>query len=280
VRSSVPHPHNDVVRYLGETAARRAVIRHLLEFGVLLVIRLGTVVIGEYISMIRPSCALSTGVAAWRRLDGRFDSGPLRGAPSEVYVLAEAMVAASTALGARVEELRAAFAARSPRCAGTSPPKATSRRSRLARSSRSSAASASRRSARRRASGRARGRGPRPYARLGRRGAARLIITEAVTKAVQYAFPAGRGGTVSVAVRRKGGTLTVRDDGMGIDASKESEEVERGRGLGGMLSDGFARQLGATWVTENSADGTELRLTMLIRRRAKRGKAGQAKATA
>lgn len=97
---------------------------------------------------------------------------------------------------------------------------------------------------------------------------------------MQYAFPAGRGGTVSVAVRRKGGTLTVRDDGIGIDASEESEEVERGRGLGGMLIDGFARQLGATWVTENSADGTELRLTMLIRRRAKRGKAGQAKATA
>jgi two-component sensor histidine kinase len=101
-----------------------------------------------------------------------------------------------------------------------------------------------------------------------------LIITEAVTNAVKYAFPEGRGGTVSVAVRREGETLTltVRDDGIGIDASQESEEVERGGGLGRMLIDSFAPQLGATLVTESSADGTELRLTMLIRWRANGGR--------
>jgi two-component sensor histidine kinase len=109
-----------------------------------------------------------------------------------------------------------------------------------------------------------------------------LIITEAVTNAVKYAFPEDRSGTVSVTVSREGETLTltVRDDGIGIDASQQNEETEPGGGLGKMLIDGFARQLGATLTTESSAAGTELRLTMAIRRRGRQTEPAQAAAAA
>jgi two-component sensor histidine kinase len=106
-----------------------------------------------------------------------------------------------------------------------------------------------------------------------------LIITETVTNAVKYAFPDGRHGSVAVGVCHDGETLTlsIRDDGVGIDAARASEAVEQGSGLGTMLIEGFARQLGATLATESDATGTELRLTMPIRRR-RRAKAGQAEA--
>lgn len=104
-----------------------------------------------------------------------------------------------------------------------------------------------------------------------------LIITEAVTNAVKYAFPDGRRGSVAVAVRRDGETLTlsIRDDGVGIDAAQASEAVEQGSGLGTVLIEGFARQLGARLATASDATGTELRLAMPIRRRG-RAQADQA----
>ena len=78
-----------------------------------------------------------------------------------------------------------------------------------------------------------------------------LIITEAVTNALKYAFPDGRAGSITVEVCHDGTTLTlaIRDDGVGIEAARESETVEQGSGLGSMLIEGFARQLGATLAT-------------------------------
>jgi two-component sensor histidine kinase len=313
-----------------QAAARREVIRRLLEFGVLLAACLGTVAIGAHISVIQPLRALSTRVSAWRRQSGRFDPGPLRGAPSEVRALAQAMIAASTALGAREEELRAALAARDLLMAEIH--HRVKNNLQIVASLLNLQAGRVRSAEARAAFGTARDRvralatlhrhlythsdfetialgtfleelcgqlfealGETPGERVALAVSApdltlgsdeavplALIITEAVTNAVKYAFPEGRGGTVSVAVRREGETLTltVRDDGIGIDASQESEEAERGGGLGRMLIDGFARQLGATLTTESSPAGTELRLTMPIRRRRRQAEADQAEATA
>jgi two-component sensor histidine kinase len=107
-----------------------------------------------------------------------------------------------------------------------------------------------------------------------------LVITEAVTNAVKYAFPDRRPGTVSVLVTQDGETLTltVRDDGVGIEAADQGE-ASAGGGLGTMLIEGFARQLGATLSTESSASGTELSLTMPIRRRKAGWQADQAAET-
>lgn len=107
-----------------------------------------------------------------------------------------------------------------------------------------------------------------------------LIITEAVTNALKYAFPDGRSGSVAVGVCHDGETLTltIRDDGVGIDAGQQSEAAEQSGGLGTMLIEGFARQLGATLATDSDANGTVLTLTMPIRRRGRKAKADQAEA--
>lgn len=313
-----------------EAAARRAVIRRLLEFGVLLAACLGAVAIGAHVSVIRPLRALSTRVAAWRSQGGGFDPGPLRGAPSEVHALAQAMTAASTALGAREEELRAALASRDLLMAEIH--HRVKNNLQIVASLLNLQASRVRSAEARTAFGAARDRvralatlhrhlythsdfetialgtfldelcgqlfealGETPGERIALEVSApdltlgsdeavplALIITEAVTNAVKYAFPEDRSGTVSVAVCRDREmlTLTIRDDGVGIDASQASEDTGAGGGLGKMLIDGFARQLGATLATESSAAGTELRLTMTIRRRGRQTEPDEAEAAA
>ncbi|WP_333672833.1 histidine kinase dimerization/phosphoacceptor domain -containing protein [Elioraea tepidiphila] len=313
-----------------QAAARRAVIRRMIELGVLLVACLGAVAIGAHMSVIRPLRALSTAVASWRSRGGRFDPGPLRGAPTEVHALAQAMTAASTALGAREEELRAALASRDLLMAEIH--HRVKNNLQIVASLLNLQAGRVRSAEARAAFGTARDRvralatlhrhlythsdfetialgtfleelcgqlfealGETPGERIALKVSApdltlgsdeavplALIITEAVTNAVKYAFPEDRSGTVSVTVSREGETLTltVRDDGIGIDASQQNEETEPGGGLGKMLIDGFARQLGATLTTESSAAGTELRLTMAIRRRGRQTEPAQAAAAA
>lgn len=309
-----------------QAAAQRAVIRRMAELGVLLAACLGAVAIGAHVSVIRPLRALSTRVADWRSHGGRFDPGPLRGAPSEVHALAQAVTEASTALGAREAELRAALASRDLLMAEIH--HRVKNNLQIVASLLNLQAGRVRSAEARAAFGTARDRvralatlhrhlythsdfetialgtfleelcgqlfaalGETPGERIALEVSApdltlgsdeavplALIITEAVTNAVKYAFPAGRSGTVSVAVQRDGETLalTIRDDGIGIEASEANEDTEPGGGLGKMLIDGFARQLGARLTTDSSAAGTELRLTMPIRRRAKRAEADQA----
>jgi PAS domain S-box-containing protein len=68
-----------------------------------------------------------------------------------------------------------------------------------------------------------------------------LAMDEAVQNSVAHAFPAGRGGTVTVGARRAGGFLavTVRDDGVGFDTSTLS-----GDSIGVTVLQGLAEQLG------------------------------------
>ncbi len=82
-----------------------------------------------------------------------------------------------------------------------------------------------------------------------------LIVTEAVSNAVKYAFPNGRTGEVRVRLTDGSGSaeLVVEDDGVGIPAGKTETETGTRDGLGLMLIRGFARQLGGTLVVEERA---------------------------
>ncbi len=81
-----------------------------------------------------------------------------------------------------------------------------------------------------------------------------LIVTEAVSNAVKYAFPQGRAGTVSVRLQSDAQTaeLVVEDDGVGIPAGRSETETGTRDGLGITLIRGFARQLGATLSVEEN----------------------------
>jgi two-component sensor histidine kinase len=86
-----------------------------------------------------------------------------------------------------------------------------------------------------------------------------LILNEAITNALKYAFPGGRGGTVHVALRRQdNGTfeLTIADDGVGLPAGYDPA---RSRSLGMKLLQGFSRQLGGR-LRIGSSPGTKVRL--------------------
>ena len=83
-----------------------------------------------------------------------------------------------------------------------------------------------------------------------------LIVTEAVTNSVKYAFPNGRSGKVSVSLteeKRGAGedwiNLVISDDGVGI-APDRTNDIECD-GIGLRLIRGFSRQLGATLSVEH-----------------------------
>ena len=91
-----------------------------------------------------------------------------------------------------------------------------------------------------------------------------LVVTEAVSNAIKYAFPAGRAGHVSVRLTELDGDmleLVVQDDGVGIPAGRAETETGIRDGLGIQLIRGFARQLGADLlVTEDGGTRYQLRL--------------------
>ena len=79
-----------------------------------------------------------------------------------------------------------------------------------------------------------------------------LIVTEAVSNAVKYAFPGGRRGSISVRLKadRAHAVLEICDDGVGIPAGRVETEAGTRDGIGIQLIRGFARQLGATLQVE------------------------------
>jgi two-component sensor histidine kinase len=75
-----------------------------------------------------------------------------------------------------------------------------------------------------------------------------LIVTEAVSNALKYAFPGNRRGRIAIRLAREGemARLEVEDDGIGIPPGPAETETGRRDGIGLQLIRGFARQLGAT----------------------------------
>jgi two-component sensor histidine kinase len=79
-----------------------------------------------------------------------------------------------------------------------------------------------------------------------------LIVTEAVTNAMKYAFPEGRRGTIEllVTIENGRGHLMLRDDGIGIANHAGSES-----GMGDVLMKGFAEQVSGTLTVEQAPGG-------------------------
>ncbi len=86
-----------------------------------------------------------------------------------------------------------------------------------------------------------------------------LVVTELVINALKHAFPNGRHGHVIVGYTVKGDdwTLSVSDDGVGIDEDPERSTA----GLGTRIVQALAKQLGAEIVVEDAAPGTRVSLT-------------------
>ncbi len=94
-----------------------------------------------------------------------------------------------------------------------------------------------------------------------------LIVTEAVSNAIKYAFPQGRRGHIGVHVAAEGevARLLIEDDGVGIETGARDNEQERREGLGIQLIRSFARQLGATLEVDHER-GTRYELAIPLRR--------------
>ena len=94
-----------------------------------------------------------------------------------------------------------------------------------------------------------------------------LIVTEAVSNAIKYAFPAGRSGSISVCLVSNGddAELSIIDDGVGIPQGKVDTDSGPRDGIGIILIRGFARQLGATLTVEEGG-GTRYFIRMRLSR--------------
>ena len=94
-----------------------------------------------------------------------------------------------------------------------------------------------------------------------------LIVTEAVSNSIKYAYPNGRRGTISVRLRREQDQveLEIQDDGVGITAGRAETEAGTRDGIGIQLINGFARQLGAMLDVEHGV-GTRYLVRMKLRR--------------
>ncbi len=103
-----------------------------------------------------------------------------------------------------------------------------------------------------------------------------LIVTEAVSNAIKYAFPLGRRGNISLLLTVLSDTahLSIHDDGVGIPEGQGQSETGPRDGLGIQLIRGFARQLGATLEVRKD-EGTHYDLDIPLRREGD-GEAGEA----
>ena len=92
-----------------------------------------------------------------------------------------------------------------------------------------------------------------------------LIVTEAVTNSIKYAFPRGQSGAISVSLAERDGCLdlVISDNGIGIPAGKSKTESGTRDGIGLQLIRGFARQLGASLEVEQ---GTGTRYAVRLSR--------------
>ena len=85
-----------------------------------------------------------------------------------------------------------------------------------------------------------------------------LVVTELVINALKHAFPDGRIGHVVVGYTADADdwTLSVSDDGIGMDADAEDTQA----GLGTRIIQALAKQLGAIISVEDAAPGTRVSL--------------------
>jgi two-component system, sensor histidine kinase PdtaS len=89
-----------------------------------------------------------------------------------------------------------------------------------------------------------------------------LIINEAVTNSVKYAFPGNAGGAIKIAVRQPGAegiVLEITDNGIGLPAGFDWQHTQS---LGMSLMQGLAKQLDGRFSIINS-NGLTVRVTFM-----------------
>ncbi|WP_420153749.1 tetratricopeptide repeat-containing sensor histidine kinase [Siphonobacter sp.] len=92
-----------------------------------------------------------------------------------------------------------------------------------------------------------------------------LILNEAVSNAIKYAFPAGRSGTITVSFKRNpvtGCRLLITDDGVGFPQGYKAFES---RSLGMSLMQGLSQQLDGNFEIESSEGGVRVRVDFTCR---------------
>lgn len=88
-----------------------------------------------------------------------------------------------------------------------------------------------------------------------------MIVTELLTNAYKYAYPAGEQGEVRIIMKRTsadGARLIVEDDGIGWDGSGKP----RGTGLGTRIVGAMAGQLGTTITYGKRSGGTRISIDL------------------
>jgi len=91
-----------------------------------------------------------------------------------------------------------------------------------------------------------------------------LILNEAITNAIKYAFPDGRQGIITIDLRKQpDGTylLGIKDNGVGMPASFD---WNKSKSLGFTLMQTMAEQIAASFMV-NSFDGVELNIQFIPR---------------
>lgn len=87
-----------------------------------------------------------------------------------------------------------------------------------------------------------------------------LLVNELMTNALKYAFPDGRSGRITVSLTAEGEDwlrLTVSDDGIGLGTAAPSGDG----GIGSLLLDAFAEQIGGRVARSGSPAGTRVAVT-------------------
>jgi two-component sensor histidine kinase len=83
-----------------------------------------------------------------------------------------------------------------------------------------------------------------------------LLVTELVSNCLKHGFPAGQRGNVWIQLAREGSamTLSVTDDGVGLPASFDIEQVQS---MGLQLATSLAAQLGGELRAQNCARASD-----------------------
>jgi PAS domain S-box-containing protein len=89
-----------------------------------------------------------------------------------------------------------------------------------------------------------------------------LMINEIITNAVRHAFCDGRSGAIEVATEANGdfGSISIADDGKGLPTPPPAPD-----GLGRVLVDRLARQIGATCLSQNANPGLRMTINFPLR---------------
>ena len=90
-----------------------------------------------------------------------------------------------------------------------------------------------------------------------------VMVSELVTNAFKYAYPAGQSGEIRVSLRKHGPSqieLSVEDDGVGLDGSSSSG----GSGLGSEILKSMAHNIGAEVEVRGDARGVSARIRVPV----------------